>query len=185
MNKKNNSEIAGFSDVKEESLSDFPVGKIARTIREIISPSFSSHDVECITVVLVSHLMIEERINSLIITWLTNHLPETSRKNKHGVSFNDVARNELVKYVDKLDFTKKLNLIKPLGTLLWGDDSEGIFKDFYKINMARVEIAHRLNIKSVQIDNQSLATEEGVERFLDLAQQRLLNLSDLIELIDG
>ena len=68
---------------------------------------------------------------------------------------------------------------------MWGDDSESIFKDFYKINNARVEIAHRLDIKSIRIDNKPLDTEAGVERFLDLAQQRLLNVSDLIELIDG
>jgi hypothetical protein len=129
--------------------------------------------------------MIEERINSLIVKWLTNHLPEMSSKNRHGVSVNDVARDEIVKYVDKLDFAKKLNFIKPLGTLLWGDDSKGIFKDFFKINNARVEIAHRLDIKNIRISNKSLDTEVGIERFLDLAQQRLLNVSDLIEFIDG
>jgi hypothetical protein len=68
---------------------------------------------------------------------------------------------------------------------LWGDDSEDIFKDFYKINSARVEIAHRLDIKGIRINDLSLATEAGVEKFLDLAQQRLRNVSDLIELIEG
>jgi hypothetical protein len=107
-----------------------------------------------------------------------------STKNK-GVSVNDVARNELITFVDKLDFVKKLNLIKPLGTLLWGDESKDIFKDFHKINQARTNIAHRLDIESIKFDNKSLATESGVEKFLNLAQQRLLNVGDLIELIDG
>ncbi len=185
MSKKKNSGIPVAATVNEESPLGFPIGKVAQSIRKIISPSLSNHDVECITVVLVSHLMIEERLNSLIIKWLTNNFPEMSTKNKQGVSVNDVARNELVTYVDKLDFVKKLNLIKPLGTLLWGDDSKEIFKDFYKINNARIEIAHRLDIKSIKIDNKSLATEAGVERFLDLTQQRFLNVVDLIELIDG
>ena len=184
MTKKKNSQIPGTATVKEESSLGFPIGKVAQSIRRIISPSLSKHDVECITVVLVSHLMIEERLNTLIINWLTNHLPKVGTKNKRGVSVNDVAREELDKYIDKLDFVKKLNLIKPLGTLLWGDDSKDIFKDIYKINDARIEIAHRLDIKSIKIDNLSLATEAGAERFLDLAQQRLLNISDLIELID-
>jgi len=183
--KKKDTEMSGVAGVKEESPLGFPIGRVAQTIRRIISPSFSNHDVECITVVLVSHLMIEKRINSLIIKWLTTRLPDMGGRNKHGVSVNDVAREELVKYIDNLDFVKKLKLIKPLGTLLWGDDSEDIFKDIYKINDARIKIAHGLDIKSVKIGNQSLTTEAGVERFLDLAQQRLLNVSDLIELIDG
>jgi hypothetical protein len=169
----------------EETLSGFPIGRVAQTIRKIISPSFSAHDVESITVVLVSHLMIEERINGLIIKWLTDHLPVMGSKNRHGVPVNEVARTEIEDYVNKLDFSKKLSLIKPLGTLLWGDDSEAIFKDFHKINKARVDIAHRLDLKTVKFDNHSLGTEAGVEKFLDLAQQRLLNISDLEELIDG
>ena len=180
--KKNNKD---FTNAFDESFLGFPTGKVAQSIRKIISPSLSNHDVECITIVLVSHLMIEERVNSLIIKWLTNNLPKMGGKNKKGESANDVARNEFTTYVDKLDFVKKLNLIKPLGTLLWGDDSKDIFKDFYKINNARIEIAHRLEIKGIKIDNKSLATEGGVEKFLDLAQQRLLNIDDLIELVGG
>lgn len=170
--------------MKEESHSGFSLGRVAETIRKTISPTFSSHDVECIAVVLVSHLMIEERINTLIVKWLANNLPNMGGKNKQGISVNEIARNELVAYVEKLDFIKKLTLIKPLGTLLWGDDSKDIFKDFYKINDARVEIAHRLDVKNTRIENLSLATEEGVEKFLDLSHQRLLNVSDLIELIE-
>ncbi|OPY06248.1 MAG: hypothetical protein A4E66_02268 [Syntrophus sp. PtaB.Bin001] len=170
---------------QNEILSGFPIGRVAQTIRKIISPSFSNHDVESIAVVLVSHLMIEERINDLIIKWLTGHIPEMASKNRQGVPVNEVARDEIEDYINKLDFSKKLKLIKPLGTLLWGDDSEAIFRDFYKINNARVEIAHRLDLKSVKFDNFSLATEVGLEKFLDLAQQRLLNVSDLKELIDG
>jgi hypothetical protein len=185
MGKKNNTEMISAGGANEDSALGFPIGRVAHTIRRIISPSLSNHDVECITVVLVSHLMIEQRINALIIVWLTKHLPKMSSKNKRSVPVNDVAEDELLKYIRKLDFVKKLELIKPLGTLLWGDDSGEIFKDIYKINNARIEIAHRLDIKGIKFDNQSLATEAGVERFLNLAQQRLLNVSDLIELIDG
>jgi len=185
MSKQKNNYILETAAMNKESSLGFPIGKVAQAIRKIISPTLTNHHVECISVVLVSHLMIEERLNSLIIKWLANKLPKMSTKNKQGVPVNDVARNELVTYVDKLDFVKKLTLIKPLGTLLWGDESKDIFKDFYKINQARVDIAHRLDIKSIKIDNKSLATEAGVERFLSLAQQRLRNVDDLIELIDN
>jgi hypothetical protein len=174
-----------FSNAFDESYLGFPNGKVALSIRKVISPSLSKHDVESITIVLVSHLMIEERINGLIIKWLTDHLPNMGSINKNGVPVNDVARKEIEKYVKKMDFSKKLGFIKPLGTLLWGDDSKAIFKDFYKINDARIEIAHRLDLKRVKFDNLSLGTEAGVEKFLDLAQHRLLNISDLEELIDS
>ena len=59
--------------------------------------------------------------------------PWNGFKNKKGEPVNDAAIDEITKFVDKLDFVKKLNLIKPLGTLLWADDSKEIFKDFLKL----------------------------------------------------
>jgi len=174
-----------FSNDFDESYLGFPNGKVAQSIRKIISPSLSKHDVEAITIVLVSHLMIEEKINELIIKWLTIHLPKMGSKNKKGVPINDAAHEEIEEYVKKMDFSKKLKFIKPLGTLLWSDDSKDIFNDFYKINNARVEIAHRLDLTKIKFGNHSLATEAGIEKFLDLAQHRLLNVSDLVELIDS
>ncbi|MGD9161757.1 MAG: hypothetical protein PVG39_25325 [Desulfobacteraceae bacterium] len=174
-----------FSNAFDESYLGFPPGKVAQSIRNIISPSLSKHDVEVITIVLVSHLMIEERINELIVKWLTIHLPKMGNETKKGIPVNDVAHEEIEEYVNKLDFSKKLKLIKPLGTLLWSDDSKDIFNDFYKINNARVEIAHRLDLTKIKFGNRLLSTEAGIEKFLDLAQQRLLNVSDLLELIDS
>lgn len=169
---------------EDKSFLGFPTGKVAESIRKVISPNFSNHDVESITVILVSHLMIEKNINVLLFKWMANHLPEMSTKIK-DIPVHVVAKEELEKVINKLDFAKKLNLIKPLGILLWGDDSKKIFSDFYKINDVRVEIAHRLNFEKIKFENHSLNSEEGLEHFLDLAQQRLINISDLIELIDG
>jgi hypothetical protein len=53
--------------MNKESVLGYPIGKVAQSIRKIISPTLTSHHVNCIIVVLVSHLMIEERLNSLII----------------------------------------------------------------------------------------------------------------------
>ncbi len=94
-----------FSNAFDESYLGFPTGKVAQSIRKIISPSLSKHDVESITIVLVSHLMIEERINGLIIKWLTDHLPKMGSMNKKGVPVNDVAREEIEEYVKKMDFS--------------------------------------------------------------------------------
>ena len=166
-----------------ESILGFPSGKVAQSIRSIIHRDLSNHDVECITVVLVSHLMIEKRINDLIYIWLTKNLPQMSSKNKSGTSVNELAIDILNKYIEKLDFAKKVELIKPLGVLLWSDDSKDIFGDIYKINDARVGIVHHMEISNVKFGNKSLNTEVGLEHFFNLAQQRLLNISDLIELI--
>jgi len=174
-----------FTNAFDESFLGFPTGKIAQSIRKVISPQFSNHDVESITIILVSHLMIERKINELLLKWMTGHLPEMGIKTKNDIPVNDLAITELEKVINKLDFVKKLDLIKPLGILLWGDDSKAIFSDFHKINDIRVEVAHRLNFEKIKIENLSISSEEGVERFLDLAQQRLLNISDLIELIDS
>ena len=174
-----------FTNAFDESFLGFPVGKIAQSIRKVISPQFSNHDVESITIILVSHLMIERKINELLLKWMAGHFPKMSIKIKKNIPVNNLAIIELEKVINKLDFVKKLNLIKPLGILLWGDDSEDIFKDFYKINDIRVEVAHRLNFEKIKIKNLSNSSEEGVEQFLNLAQQRLLNISDLMELIDN
>ncbi len=168
---------------EDNSFLGFPTGKVAESIRKVISPNFSSHDVEAITVILVSHLMIEKNINTLLYKWMTDRLPEMSTKIK-DIPVHVVAKEELENVINKLDFAKKLSLIKPLGTLLWGADSKDIFKDFYKINNVRVEIAHRLNFEKIKFENQALNSEEGLEHFLNLAQQRNINISDLIELID-
>ena len=168
-----------------ESILGFPSGKVAQSIRSVIHRDLSSHDVECITVVLVSHLMIEKRISDLIYNWLTKNLPQMSSKSKSGTSVNDLAKDTLNKYIEKLDFSKKVELIKPLGILLWSDDSKDIFADIYKINNARVDIVHRMDISTIKFKSKSLNTEDGLEHFFDLAQQRLLNISELMELIDG
>ena len=167
----------------DKSILGFPSGKVAQSIRSVIYRDLSNHDVECITVVLVSHLMIEARINDLIYLWLAKNLPQMSSKNKSGTSVNELARDILNKYIEKLEFSKKVELIKPLGVLLWSDDSKDIFGDIYKINDARISIVHRMDISNIKFGNKSLNTEVGLEHFFDLAQQRLLNISDLIELI--
>lgn len=168
----------------DESILGFPSGRVAQSIRSIIHRDLSNHDVECITVVLVSHLMIEKRINDLIYIWLTKNLPQMSIKNKSGTPVNELALDILNKYIEKMDFAKKVDLIKPLGVLLWSDDSKGIFGGIYKINDARVGIVHRMEISNIKFGKKPLNTEAGLEHFFDLAQQRLLNISDLIELID-
>jgi hypothetical protein len=128
--------------------------------------------------------MIEKRINDLIYNWLTKNLPQMSSKSKGGTSVNDLARDALNKYIEKMDFAKKVELIRPLGLLLWADDSKDIFADIYKINDTRVGIVHRMDISTVKFKSKPLNTESGLEHFFDLAQQRLLNISDLMELID-
>ncbi|MFH2060351.1 MAG: hypothetical protein ABIJ59_15815 [Pseudomonadota bacterium] len=64
----------------------FPDGKVAESIRRTISPEFADHDVESITIILVSHLMIERKINTLLLKWMADRLPKTGTKNKKGLT---------------------------------------------------------------------------------------------------
>jgi len=172
------------NDHKVESSLGFPVGKVAKSLRGIIHRGLSDHDVECITVVLVSHMMIEDRMNNLIYKWMTKCLPKISCETKDGKSVNEVAEELILSCISKLEFTKKVDFIKPLGVLLWTDDAEGIFKDIYKINNVRVEVVHRLDVIKIKFKGKSINTEDGLEAFFELAQQRLTNISDLIELVE-
>lgn len=165
------------------SIYGFPVGKVAEAMRKILTPSFTRHHVESISAVLVIHLMIEEQINILINKWMLKGLPSFKGKIK-GQPVDDYARFELKNNINRLDFSKKLDMIKPLGTLLWADESDGIFKDVRKINNVRVEIAHRLDFEKIKFRNKAISTEAGLDAFLDLAHQRLQNLIDLAEIFD-
>ena len=84
----------------------------------------------------------------------------------------------------KLDFTKKVALIKPLATALWEKDGKKVLDEIYEINNIRNDIFHFLKIKEVRFKGKSLTSEEGIESFANTVHHRLLNIDDLMELIE-
>ncbi len=185
MTRKRSSKSPKHDQMEGKSFDGFQLGSVAQNIRKVVHSDLSNHDVECISVVLISHLMLENRINLLIYTWLTGHLPIMGIDKDSKDDVNEIAKLNLRKYVEGMDFIKKVNLIKPLGLLLWPKSSDSFFKDILKINDMRNDIFHRLEFKKYKFGNKTIDTEEGIENFFNLAQQLLINVEDLIELISG
>ena len=167
-------------------ISDFPKGRVAKSLRQVLYPGLKEHDVECISVILISHLMIEQKINTVLFQWMSNSIPYMgSDGDQDAVVHNKTVKTQVEDNIVKLDFAKKLALIKPLATALWKKDGKEILKDIYKINDIRNDIFHFLKIKEVKFKGKSLTSEEGIESFVNVAQQRLLNIGDLLEFIGG
>jgi hypothetical protein len=169
----------------KDYISDFPEGKVAKSLRKILYPDLSEHDVECISVVLICHLMIEQKMNSVLFRWMSGSIPYMgSYGDQNAVQHNESVRAEVEDNIVKLDFAKKLALIKPLATALWKKDGKAILKDIYKINNIRNDIFHFLKIKKVKFKGKPLTSEEGIELFANVAHQKLLNINDLVEFIE-
>jgi len=163
----------------------FPKGIVAKSLRKVLYSGLTEHDVECISIILISHLMIENTINELLYNWMADSIPDMSSDTKEEARAHkkEVRKQVEGNIVKGLDFAKKVALIKPLATALWKKDGKDILKDIYEINDIRNDIFHRLKIKEVRFKGKLLTSEKGIETFVDTAQQRLLNIDALIELI--
>src|SRR4030043_40835 len=155
----------------------FPKGTVAKSLRKVLHPGLSEHDVECISIILICHLMIENTINKLLYNWMADSIPDmSSDTEEEAVAHKKNVRNQVEDNVIKLNFAKKLALIKPLTTALWKEEGKEILKDFYEINDVRNDIFHYLKIKEVKYKGKLLTSEEGIETFVDITHQRLLNI---------
>jgi len=163
----------------------FSEGTFAKSLRKVLHPGLTEHDVECISIILISHLMIENTINKLLYKWMADNIPDMSSNTKEEAEAHkrEVRKQVEDNIVNGLDFAKKVTLIKPLATALWKKEGKDILKDIYEINDIRKDIVHRLKIKDVIYKGKLLTSKEGIESFVEAAQQRLLNIDHLIELI--
>ncbi|MFH1703635.1 MAG: hypothetical protein ABIB41_09460 [Nitrospirota bacterium] len=159
-------------------------GIVAKSLRKVLHSDLTDHDVEGISIILICHLMIENRINKLLYNWLTDSIPYMGSKgDKDAVIHNKKVRKQAEDNIVKLDFVKKVALIKPLATALWKKDGEEILKEIYEVNNIRNDIFHHLKIKEAKFKGKLLSSEKGLKFFVDVTHQRLLNIDDLIELI--
>jgi hypothetical protein len=56
----------------------FTKGQVAKTLREILYPGLTDHQVEVIVVCLLSHLLVESKLNGLLHRWLMQDAPGSS-----------------------------------------------------------------------------------------------------------
>src|SRR5256885_8733000 len=86
----------------------FPKGRVAQTLRKILYPDLTEHEVEAIVVCLMTHLLLEDRINGLIFR---SHLqqdapqPPAEKPSKTSDAFWEI--------LVKMGFAKKYDLVEP------------------------------------------------------------------------
>jgi len=162
--------------INDKTTSGYPIGRVANSIRKELYPDLTSHEVEAITIILLYHLIIENKINTLLYKCMG--------KIESNLLNDDLLNEVKGKVIEEITFSKKIKLIKPLAQKLWGKEHASILSDFYKVNDIRNNIFHRMKIKEVSIDGKLLKTEEGIEYFIDLAHSRSMNIDDLAELVE-
>jgi hypothetical protein len=161
-----------MSDTTE---SGFPKGNVAQTLRKILYPRLSDHDVEAVMVCLMSHLLVEDKINRVLYGWLKQDAP--------GWKENEKVTNaeaELWKNIVNIDFAKKYSLVKPFFAIHFPQEAANV----YKINDLRNTIFHGRTIEDAKFNGQPISEEQTVEEIFLAAQGISTRLDKFAEMID-
>ena len=153
----------------------FQKGKVAESLRKILYPSLSNHEVEAIVVCLMAHLLIESKINRLIYRWLRQDAP--AWKEEETVS---KAEDQLQKNIVKIDFAKKYSLVEPFFTMHFPQEA----KNTWKINNLRNDIFHGRAIEDAKFNGQPISKEETVEKLFLAAQEVSMRFDKFEEMVD-
>lgn len=154
----------------------FPTGGVAQTLRKILYPELTDHEVEAIIVCLMAHLLIENSLNGVICRWLKQDAPIRS-----NTTIGSQATDKLWNNIVKMDFAKKYSLIQPFFAVCFPKEQELP----WKINELRNTIFHGKAIKDATYKDQLLTEEATVEKiFLD-AQAASRQLAKFEEMVDG
>ncbi len=87
----------------------FPKGRVAQTLRKILYPDLTEHEVEAIVVCLMTHLLLEDRINGLIFR---SHVQQDAPKPPEGEK-PSMTSEALLEILVKMGFAKKYDLSPP------------------------------------------------------------------------
>lgn len=154
----------------------FPKGKVAKTLRQILYHDLSDSEVEAIVVCLLSHLLIENKINFVLYRWLNYDPPKPSESKKI-----QKVEDELWKNITNMEFSKKYSLLEPHFATKFPYES----KNIWKINNLRNEIFHGRAIKEAKFEGRPISNEETVEKIFLCAQFASKQLEKFDELIDS
>lgn len=160
----------------------FPKGRVAKTLRNLLYKDLTDNDVEAIVVCLLSHLLVEERINTLLYNWLLYDLPSKERDSKEETQ-NEVKKMKdgIWKSMTKLLFAQKYQIIEPAFTHWFPKEAAEI----WKLNVLRNDIFHGKGIKDVFFKGKSIGTEQGVEEVYRTAQFITMRFDELAELVNS
>lgn len=154
----------------------FPKGNVAKTLRKILYPDLNDSEVEAVVVCLLSHLLIEDKINTLLYRWLKYDAPKPAEPDKIKKVEDDLWKN-----IVKMDFAKKYSLLEPFFTAEFPKEA----KNIWEINDLRNNIFHGKTIKNAKFEGQSISDEKTVERIFLCAQFTSQQLDKFDELLDS
>ncbi len=154
----------------------FPKGNVAQTLRKILYPELTEHQVEAIVVCLMAHLLIENKLNGLLYRWLRQDAPEWKEDKKVSEAEDDLWKN-----IVKMDFTKKYLLVEPFFAMHFSDEAANV----WKINDLRNNIFHGRAIGDAKFEGQPLSEEKTVEKIFLAAQVVSMRLDTFEEMIDA
>lgn len=154
----------------------FPKGRVAQTLRKILYPQLTDHEVEVIVVCLLAHLLVENRLNGLLYRWLKQDAPNLS---KDDVTAK--AEDALWKNIIKMDFAKKYSLVEPFFKIHFPNEAAKP----WKLNDLRNDIFHGRAIKDATFQDQPISEEKTVEEIFRAAQFLSEKLDKFEEMIDA
>lgn len=158
----------------------FPRGKVAVTLRSILSKEFTDEDINTIAVVLMSHSLVEAAIERVLYLVLNSEYPHYGE----GLDPNE-AKNKmedgLCKVIEEMSFRGKLRLIEPCLNI-WQPD---LIQTVNDINTVRNRIDQLKTINDLRFKDKLIWSEEGLKEFFRTSQVVQWELGKLCEKIDG
>jgi hypothetical protein len=154
----------------------FPKGQVAEALRKILYPDLTGHEVEAIIVCLMSHLLIENRLNELLYRWLRQDAPKPNEDGKAAK-----AEDALWKNIAKIDFAKKYSLIEPFFLAHFPNEASTP----WKINELRNAMFHGREIRDAKFEGQAISDEATVEKIFLAAQFASMQFDKFEEMIDS
>lgn len=155
----------------------FPIGKVAQTLRKILHSKLTEHGVEAVTVLLISHLLIEKRINGVLYRWLRHDAPSPPGEPQKVSQ----AENKLWDTIAGMTFSHKFSLLKPF----LGIDFQRAVESATRINKLRNDVFHGREIDDAKFEGKSIAEETTIERIFLEAQEVIMNLDRFEEMVDA
>ena len=152
----------------------FPRGKVASTLRSILSKDFTDDDIDTIAVVLMSHSLVEVAIERVLYLTLNFEYPH------YEGNLEKKRQDDLCEAIEGMTFWGKFRLIEPCFKI----SDPGLIKQMRNINRVRNKIAHLEKINDLKFKDKLIRSEEGLEEFFVTCQCVAKQIDRLWERID-
>ena len=163
----------------------FPKGKVALTLRSILSKEFTDDEVNTIAVVLMSHSLVEAAIGRVLYLVLNSKFPHygtgvSAEETKKFGALNKKMEQNLSKVIQDINFWQKSKLIEPCLEMWYPD----LVEEIRNVNSVRNKIAHLEKIDDLKFKGKLIFSEEGLEEFFVSSQCAAKEIDKLWERID-